>query len=247
MFESGHKSLLLTGYGMVTLIVLIFDMYFLQWIFPGLFKESRWFIISEIIYLGWIVISIGAGNYLYSVLFSIVPWSGVYGFLVFITFTFAVAIIPILGVIVVTHNYMLRKNLLGAEEVTRLIEAKKEGQQEKKLIEIFSDSGTQSIKTTAFQLLCIESEGNYVNTWCIEDGKIVRHNIRNTLKNIEDQLKGANGLFRCHRAYIVNLRYIEKAEGNSQGYRIQLKFLQKEIPVSRNYTKEFNHALRNWK
>lgn len=93
-----NKSLLLVGYGLVTFIVLGLDMYILRQVFPKLFLEERWMIISEVLFQSLIVLSIAAGNYLYSVLFSIASWSGITGFLIFIIFTFAVAIIPIVGI-----------------------------------------------------------------------------------------------------------------------------------------------------
>jgi len=241
-----NKSLLQVGYGLVTFAVLIVDMYLLPLILPKLFSEERWLVISELLYLVWIVLTISAGNYLYSVQFSIVTWNGLNGLLIFIAYTFAIGIIPIVGIIVISHNYLLRKNLAGADEIGRLITEKKGIENREEQIRLESENRHQFIETTAYQLLCIESEGNYLNIWCVEDGKIVSHVIRNTLKNVEEQVANAPGLFRCHRAYIVNLRYVEHADGNSQGYRIKVKYLQKLIPVSRNYTKEFNNAFRNW-
>lgn len=247
MFSHENKNLLLIGYGLVTFVLLGFNMYLLRILLPGLFNESRWLVLSEALYQMWIVLSIAAGNYIYSSLFSIVQWNGLYGFLVFIGFTFAVAIVPILGVIIISHNYLLRKNLAGAGEIATLISERKDSTGKEDNITLSSENKNHSIETTAFQLVCIESEGNYVNTWCIEDGKIIHHVLRNTIKNIENDLQDAEGLFRCHRAYILNLRYVEQVEGNSQGYQIQQKYINKQIPVSRNYTKAFNQAIRDWK
>ncbi len=247
MFSHENKNLLLVGYGIVTFIVLVIDMYILPLVLPQLFREERWLMISEIFYLVWIVLSISAGNYAYSVIFSIGAWHGMAGLLIFIGFTFAIAIIPIVGIIVFSHNYMLRKNLAGADEISRILADKKDLPHVENKIQLVSANKNHTIQTTAFQLLCVESEGNYLNIWCLEEGKIVQHVIRNTVKNIIEQLGDASGLFCCHRAYIVNLRYIDHAEGNSQGYRLTLQYLQKDIPVSRNYTNAFNAAFRSWK
>lgn len=246
MLVHEHKNLLLVGYGFVTFLVLGFDMYVLPLIIPKLSCEEGWLVINEVLYLTWIVLSISIGNYFYSVLFSIASWHGLYGLMVFIGFTFAIAIIPTAGIIVFSYNYLLRKNLEGAREVTRLATGKGDPKRNESSIQLVSGNGRQEIQTTAFQLLCIESVGNYVNTWNLEEGKIVHRVIRNTLKNIEEQLRDTEGLFRCHRAYIVNLRHVVHAEGNSQGYRLRMNYLEQEIPVSRNYTKAFNKAFRDW-
>ena len=42
---------------------------------------------------------------------TIVNWAGINGFLLFTGFTLSVAIIPIIGVIVISYNALLKKNL----------------------------------------------------------------------------------------------------------------------------------------
>ena len=242
--ESERKSLLLAGYGLVTFCVMFVNMIFLPLIFPGIFKEERWTVFREVIWLLWIVITISSGNYVYSDLLSIVHWAGFKGFIFFGGFTLSIAIIPIVGVIILSHNRLLNKNLIASGEINQLIEDHQAGRMNNNKLVIASENENQKIETPASTLICFESEGNYVNTWYLEEGKIVRSLIRNTLKNIEPQIQEAGNLFKCHRAYIINLSYIEKVNGNSQGYRLQMKYLDKEIPVARNYSKSFREAIR---
>ena len=242
--ESDRKSLLLAGYGLVTFVVLSIDLFIVPFIFPLVFKEERWTVSREIILLIGIVITIAIGNYMYSILLSIVSWVGIKGFIVFAGFTLCISIIPIIGVIVISHNAMLRKNLNAAIQLNQVIMEKKGGGviHNDKLV-ITSENKNQKIETPASNLICIESEGNYVNTWFLEEGKIVRLLIRNTIKNIETQILEAGNMFKCHRAFIINLSYVEKVMGNSQGYRLMIKYLNKEIPVARNYSKSFREAI----
>jgi hypothetical protein len=242
--ESESKSLILSGYGLVTFAVLCIDLFLVPIIFPSVFKEERWTVSREIVLLIGIVITIAMGNYLYSVLLSIVSWVGIRGFLIFTGFTLCISIIPIIGVIVISHNAMLRKNLHAAIQLNQVIMDKKDRGfvHDNKLV-ITSENKNQKIETPASNLICIESEGNYVNTWFLEEGKIVRLLIRNTIKNIESQIQEAENMFKCHRAFIVNLSLVEKVMGNSQGYRLMIKYLDKEIPVARNYSKSFREAL----
>ncbi len=243
--ESDIKALLLAGYGLVTFVVLCFDLFLVPFIFPSVFKEERWTVAREIILLIGIVITIALGNYIYSVLLSIVSWLGIRGFIIFTLFTLCISIIPIIGVIVISYNAMLRKNLNAAIQLNQVISDNKgkEVIHNNKLV-ITSENKNQQIETPASNLICIESEGNYVNTWFLEEGKIVRLLIRNTIKNVETQILEAGNLFKCHRAYIINLSHVEKVMGNSQGYRLMVKYLDKEIPVARNYSKSFREALK---
>jgi DNA-binding LytR/AlgR family response regulator len=169
---------------------------------------------------------------------------GIKGFFIFSGFTISIAIIPIIGVIVISHNTMLRRNLRASTQLSQMIMDKKGPAvtNDNKLV-ITSENKNQKIEIPASNLICIESEGNYVNTWFLEGGKIVRLLIRNTIKNIGTQILEAENLFKCHRAYIINLSYIEKVTGNSQGYRLLIKYLDKEVPVARNYSKSFREAI----
>jgi hypothetical protein len=242
--DPDRKFFLLAGYGMVTFVVLCVDLFLVPFIFPSAFKEEKWTVSREIILLIWIVITIALGNYMYSVLLSIVSWVGIKGFLIFAGFTLCISIIPIIGVIVISYNAMLRKNLNAAIQLNQVIMDKKgKGVINNDKLVITSENKNQKIETPASNLICIESEGNYVNTWFLQEGKIVRLLIRNTIKNIETQIQEAENMFKCHRAFIINLSYVDKVMGNSQGYRLMVKYLDKEIPVARNYSKSFREAI----
>jgi hypothetical protein len=245
--ETAHKILLLAGYGLVTFLVLLLDLILLPLIFPGIFNEDRWTVLDEALFLTWIVLTIAAGNYLYSVLVSIGAWVGVQGFFIFTGFTLAIAILPIIGIIVISHNRLLKQNLAAAQEINRMIEGKiadrKSSTTPDDILVITSENRNQKIETAASSLICLESVGNYINAFYLEEGKIVRSMLRNTMKEIELQVQKAGDLFKCHRAFIINLRYVEKVKGNSQGYRLDMKYLDREIPVARNYSKSFREAI----
>jgi hypothetical protein len=242
--ESDWKVLLITGYGLVTLAVLILDTVIVPLIFPRFFNEEKWTVSKEFLLLVGIVITIGMGNYAYSVILTIVPWAGLQGFFIFTLFTLSIAIIPIIGVIVISHNRLLRQNLKASNQMNQMIGDKKpDGTKGINKLVITSDSKNQKLEIPASSLICIESQGNYVNTWFLEEGKVARLLIRNTIKEIEKQIADAENLFKCHRAFIINLALIENVRGNSQGYRLQMKYLDREIQVARNYSKSFRETL----
>lgn len=63
--------------------------------------------------------------------------------------------------------------------------------------------------------------------------------IRNTLKNMEDQLLDIHSIMRVHKAFIVNLDQIQEINGNAQGYQLTMGDEKIKIPVSRTYMKKF--------
>jgi DNA-binding LytR/AlgR family response regulator len=66
---------------------------------------------------------------------------------------------------------------------------------------------------------------------------------RESLSYWEERLKD-NNFFRCHRSYIINIDYVEKITPWFNGaYNIKLRSSNENIPVSRNYIKEFRSIL----
>ena len=101
----------------------------------------------------------------------------------------------------------------------------------------------ESLEISPFQILFLEASGNYVNV-CFQKDKQTRKMLRTTLKNIEEKLNSYPFLAKCHRTYIVNIRFIQSIERNNQGYFLQLTNCAQEIPVSRTYLKELRERIK---
>ncbi len=96
-------------------------------------------------------------------------------------------------------------------------------------------------------LLFVKAEGNYVQLTLCKDGRITNDLKRISLRQLELQLSGYPVLFRCHRAYLVNLAKIERVSGNSQGYLVSFQSCADKIPVSRALIESFNNQFsRNY-
>jgi DNA-binding LytR/AlgR family response regulator len=92
------------------------------------------------------------------------------------------------------------------------------------------------------QFIYAESESNYVIFYFLQDNIVQKEIIRNTISNVEEQLSHIPWFVRTHRAFIVNLKKVEQAKGNSLGFRIKLTGIDSEIPVSRSNTNDFVDA-----
>lgn len=84
-----------------------------------------------------------------------------------------------------------------------------------------------------------ESQKNYTAICYCEQGTVQRVILRISLKAIEDTAKNNEQIFRSHRSFIVNLKYVLHAYGNSNGYQIALHNSSAVIPVSRSYIDRF--------
>ncbi len=104
-----------------------------------------------------------------------------------------------------------------------------------KSIELLSETGKESLNILASQLAFLKSADNYVEVVYNEDNLYNKKLLRNTLKNIEQQIKAHSNFIRCHRTYIVNIYYIEELNGDYNKNWLTIKGYDEHIPVSRQY------------
>jgi len=112
-----------------------------------------------------------------------------------------------------------------------------------KSIEFISETNTDSLNLQLAEVALIKSADNYVEIVYKEGESLKKKLIRNTLKNIEHQLKEYSIFIRCHRICIVNMHYIEKLDKKFNNHCLKIKGYQEEIPVSRQYLIKLKEVL----
>ncbi|WP_316739127.1 LytTR family DNA-binding domain-containing protein [Pedobacter aquatilis] len=93
-------------------------------------------------------------------------------------------------------------------------------------------------------LLFARAEGNYLELTCYQNGQIKNELKRISLTAFNTQVSQHPGFFRCHRAYLVNMRWIENVSGNAQGYLLGFNYTQTKVPVSRAQLEDFNNLYK---
>ena len=235
--NSKYKILFIGGYGMVNFLVLFINTMLEHYVFPSLFKERSWKVYKEMLWIAWILFTIGLGNFLYTKLVFNFPDSYLLGFLQFQLYTLAVGIFPVIVIVILNYNKRLRTNLELAGRMDReLKEHEKVFSGKLTNISIPAENKKDSLQVSLNDLLFLQSEGNYISIFYKNEKGISRHVLRNTLKNIEKELGSYfPPLSKTHRSYIVNLDLVEQIKGNSQGLQLFLPQLDEFIPVSRAY------------
>jgi DNA-binding LytR/AlgR family response regulator len=112
-----------------------------------------------------------------------------------------------------------------------------------KSIEFNSDNNSENLTLLIADVVLIKSADNYVEVIYKDDGNFKKKLIRNTLKNIEQQIKQYSNFLRCHRICIVNMHYIEKLNTNYNSHWLTIKGYSELIPVSRQYLLKLKEAL----
>lgn len=102
-------------------------------------------------------------------------------------------------------------------------------------IEIQSVAGTDAIQVSSSDLLYMKSADNYVEVISRRNGDVKSELIRTTLHKICTDLSRLDMIVRCHRAYIVNIRNVNRLIKTAGGYQIIIEGAAEPIPVSRAY------------
>lgn len=97
------------------------------------------------------------------------------------------------------------------------------------------EKGILKLSIKKHDLLYLESSDNYVTIYYLDQNKISKYLLRNSLKNLEMTFQGM-GLVRCHRSFLVNFDKVKLIMKEKDGLIIELDVPQKlTLPVSRTY------------
>lgn len=106
-----------------------------------------------------------------------------------------------------------------------------------------SENNTENLTLLVSDVTLIKSADNYVEIAFMEDKHLKKKLIRNTLKNIEQQVRPFPNFIRIHRICIVNIHYIDKLNRKFNNYWITVQGSDEEIPVSRQYLLKLKEVL----
>ena len=221
-------------------------------LFPFIFKKyyaiEKWTIGKYLLNTALIILFIGIGNFLFDWSITNRPFDTFWNvFFSYFFITFIVGVIPITLITFISQNYILKQNLREARLLNQqLLEKSKNASRLNPKEEMVALTGTtkESISLSPHDILCIEASGNYVKVTYLIENQIARTTLlRTTISLLEETLKPYPMIQRCHRAFLVNISHITNVEGNMQGFLLNLKYINNEIPVSRTYTKRIKTTL----
>ncbi|NTV80578.1 MAG: LytTR family transcriptional regulator [Candidatus Aminicenantes bacterium] len=210
-------------------------------VLPGVLNEARWTVFKDLGLQCWNILSIGAANMLFASALG-AEKIRLLAAPVHLSQALAVGFFPLgLGVIS-TQMVLLRRS---AESTRRMNESLMalEGRMNPagprpETVVLSAEGGKEKIEIRLSDLILIKSIDNYVEIYTADEGRIRRQILRSSLKRIEQDLTDQLFIFKCHRAFLVNVRNIHRVAGNSQGYRLIFEGIEFEVPVSRNVSKD---------
>ncbi len=102
-------------------------------------------------------------------------------------------------------------------------------------VELHSEYSADIFRVQANQIIYVLSADNYVEVGYLHEDEFKKKLIRNTLKNIENQLVNFQGFIRTHRTSIVNMQYVDELKKKNNKYWLSLSVSAQTIPVARQY------------
>jgi len=235
----GSKSIYLLGFGIITILVLLFNYSALPAIFPKFFDLDKWKIKNQIVFILVVIAEIALLNFLYN---SYVGYGNPqqHSLIYFVLITVSVGFIPVIMLVFITELFLSKKHQKTALEINSKIQFEKASNKidNGSAIEIISESKSEHFTISESDLVFIKSEDNYCKVYFRTKGEIKNQLLRITLKNIEAQLKPFQDIIRNHRSYIVNKKQILKISGNARAYYLHFDGCEETVPISRSFPKE---------
>ena len=249
-FDTQRLLFIAFVYGAITFACVLTATSLLPLIFPQTFNENSWTTGKQIIFTAGVIFLVGIVNYLVSPLLvdtrltlrDAVWFQGI---------TLAIGILPVSIFILLRQNRLLKK----FREDAALLEKKLQEKHEEKKMKIAPEPGLSNrvslagdyqderLELFVDDIHLITSASNYIKIFHLQKEKLVYSVIRSTLKKTEEIIFPYSNLFKCHRAYIINLDKVMHVEGNAQGYKLKIDNYEELIPVSRNLSTEFSDKL----
>lgn len=230
--------------GVTVTLVLFFYYFIIQRIFPTYFDAETWNIGSHI---GAIVCLLIFGSTVFWLYQNYAPTSDLVrdkDLNQVILYIFSVGIIPITIFFFIDERYSTyqQKKLALSSDIS----VENEYQHDKiieeiienKEVKIYSYNEKDDITFDVNELVYITSESNYASFYVIEKDDLKELILRKPLAKIEQDLSKFDEIVRFHKSYLINTKYVRNYRGNARGYFLSIDYVDKELPVSRKFTRE---------
>jgi DNA-binding LytR/AlgR family response regulator len=238
--DFNQKLLLITGYGIITLILLSLLRIFAPSLLPKLFLPEKWTQKNEIVlHIIFVILN--------SVAFAFYT---TYVANIEITFSLTVKIVlisffPTLFLVIIYEYHTLKSRLQHLLNQDNDFSPPEGNNGDDDLIEFESENQGEYFTLFPVQIIVVRAASNYVEIIYKDKDKVARRLIRSTMKKTEKQFSDIPFLLRCHRSCIVNSNYIQQVLKSPEGLKLKLYDYPREIKVSRQYVLSVKNAMEN--
>lgn len=221
-FESDHKLLVLSGFGiLIFLVFVVYSSFENLWYFK---VRKVWLVSHEIISTILFFVVAGSVLYLYNGLIINRQNYSIASHLLYLR-NIVLLMIPVFAPVMLYLRQQFGERVVPLPVNSVLLT----GENKNEVLNL--DKGN---------LLFVKAFENYVEIHFMdENGKFASKTFRQTLSNVCQQIPF---LEKCHRSYLVNMTNVKEIIGNSQSAKISFAHGEKTIPLSKTYYKRIKIA-----
>ncbi|MCD6566339.1 MAG: LytTR family transcriptional regulator DNA-binding domain-containing protein [Bacteroidales bacterium] len=237
--DFNNKLLIIAGFGGITFFSMITALIIAPSVLPRLFMSGKWNFKRDL-FLNtciWTAISVASIFYARYVGQTKITFYSVF-MIVFIS------LVPVAILIITNQFEILKAKLQEALNLSKKPDNTSIEINEPEKIEFESENKSEKISLQLNEIIMLRSADNYVEIFWEKEGEIKKKLIRQTLHNTEYLLAKYTQIIRCHRTCLFNTNYVSKLNIYPQGYKLKLKYIEEEIPVSRQYLLKVKEALQ---
>jgi len=214
-----NKNLFLSGYGVLSFLIFSIVFIGLPRIFPKTIIEEKWVVWKQILLLIAALSLTLLACYVYQALWFGWDMSFIKFWGFFIT-VLPISIFPCVIIAMLDYIYQLQKHQKVANTFNQ--QAKLQPTNTTTLLHFKDENDKLDFVLPLDQLVFIKAANNYVEINYLEKEHIKKYLLRNSIRNIENQL-AYPAIKRCHRSYLVNMDKAARITGNAQGYGLKEK------------------------
>lgn len=232
-FTHTSKTLFLIGFGVVAFVGMLVTKFVLPSIISSFYDNQQWTIARQVIHLTVSLLIIGALMMSYSNFFKIATFE-----FIDILKAVAICIIPITIITFIQQSLFQNKFSSSAESINSSLNSI-DFPASKQLfpVMVFGESG-QKLSLIPNQLIYAETSKDSTDFYWQTMLGVEKTTIQTPLAQVEKELSAHPQFVRLHRNYVINMRGIQKVEGNARGYRLRIARMNNEIPVTWKFHKK---------
>ena len=235
-----NYELTMAAYSLISAITV----YFLIRIFKNstpLLSEERWNIITEIISIA--VLLTFTGIMVFLTAFILEDISDRWNFETFLDSlykSYLVGLIPFLFFTLMKLHHLFETRISRPDSPIKEQESLFRGD----LLKIDTVLKKEELSFYPADFVYAVSEGNYLHVYLEKSNNIRKEVVRCSISSFEEQCSDIPYILRVHRAFVVNLKKVAEARGNTLGYRLKIDLINEELPVSRRQVGEFKDRFK---
>lgn len=237
--DFNNKLLIIAGFGGITFFSMVLALIIAPSVLPGLFLSGKWNFKRDMVLNAciWAMISLASTFYARYIGQTNITFYSVF-MIVFLS------LVPVAILIIENRFEILKIKLQDALNLDKKPDKISDEENESEEIEFESENKSERFNLSLNKIILLKSADNYIEIFWNEMGEIKKKLIRQTLHNTEYLLIKHPQIIRCHRTCLFNTNYISKLNIYPQGYKLKLKYIEDEIPVSRQYILIVKEALQ---